>query len=147
MVTAEEARRMRVNKGSVNHETYKDMHGKIQNRIKTAAARGATFVEYRIPPMVPGRPIYDVSHAVRYNQEKLRNAGFAVEVADGDVLRVDWKKPAAPRAQPKPQSQSPRPQPPPKPQPKKKTAELGPAFGTSESISQKLANLKEKLKW
>ena len=135
---------MRVNKGSVNHETYKDMYGKIQNRIKTAAARGATFVEYRIPPMVPGRPIYDVSHAVRYNQEKLRNAGFAVEVTDGDVLRVDWKKPAAaaaPRAQPKPQFQSPR-----QPQPKKKT-ELGPAFGTSESISQKLANLKEKLKW
>lgn len=55
-----------------------------------AASRGDTGIEYKIPPLVPGRPPYEILHAIRYNRDKLRNAGFVVEIAE-DVLLVNWK--------------------------------------------------------
>ena len=143
MVTAAEARQLRVSKGAVNHETYKEIYGKLSNRIKLAAARGETSLEYRVPPLVPGRPMYDMSHAVRYNADKLRHAGFAVDARD-DVLTVDWKPPPAP----------------PKAVAAKKKAAATPAAaaqtppkntfvgsGPSTAISKKLQDLRKKLKW
>jgi len=131
MVTADEARQLRVSKGAVNHETYKEIYGKLSNRIKLAAARGETSLEYHVPPLIPGRPMYDISHAVRYNADKLRHAGFTVDI-DADLLRVDWTAPAVPKKIPK---QPPAKQPPAK-QPSKPLA-----------ISQKLQELKNKLTW
>lgn len=136
MVTADEARRLRVTKGSVNHETYKSIYVKIQNRIKIAAARGDTSIQYRIPPLVPGRPIYDVTHALRYNRDKLKLAGFRVVDTD-DVLDIDWRV-----AEKLPAQQHPKPKP--KPPPEKKPLETS-SFGTSAGISSKLADLKKKL--
>lgn len=141
MVTADEARRIRVRKGSVNHETYKGIHEKISNRITAAAQRGETSVDYRIPPIIPGRPIYDINHAIRYNTDKLRNSGFTVECAD-DLLKIDWK----PKKSQKPPPIAPQPIKPlrPKPQTKTKTP-LN--LKNSSAISQKLLDLKKKLNW
>jgi hypothetical protein len=136
MVTAEEARRLRVTKGSVNHETYKSIYAKIQNRIKVAAARGDTSIQYRIPPLIPGRPMYDITHALRYNRDKLKLAGFNVFETD-DVLDIDWRVVA----------EKPPPLPPPiNPKTIRKRKPLESAsFGTSAGISSKLADLKKKL--
>jgi hypothetical protein len=133
MVTAEEARRLRVTKGSVNHETYKSIYAKIQNRIKVAAARGDTSIQYRIPPLVPGRPIYDITHALRYNRDKLKLAGFRVVDTD-DVLDIDWRIVAAEKKMPPPRQKAKKPP---------ETSSSG--FGTSAGISSKLADLKKKL--
>ena len=131
MVTADEARQLRVSKGAVNHETYKEIYSKLSNRIKLAAGRGETSLEYHVPPLIPGRPMYDISHAVRYNADKLRHAGFAVDI-DADLLRVDWTAPApVPKEKPKQKKQPPPPPPPSKPL----------------AISQKLQELKNKLTW
>ena len=138
MVTADEARRIRVRKGSVNHETYKGIHEKISNRITAAAQRGETYVEYRIPPIVPGRPIYDINHAIRYNADKLRLAGFTVDPVD-DLLKIDWKPKPKPKARQTPQSPA-RPKP---PQPTQQKVN----FKSSGAISQKLMDLKKKLNW
>lgn len=143
MVTAEEARRIRVRKGSVNHETYKGIHEKICNRITTAAQRGDTSVEYRIPPIVPGRPIYDINHAIRYNADKLRHAGFTVDPED-DLLKIDWKPQPQPQHHADSTPKKPKPKPKPKPTPKKPTS-LN--FKSSGAISQKLLDLKKKLNW
>lgn len=146
MVTADEARHIRVRKGSVNHETYKGIHEKISNRITAAAQRGETSVEYRIPPIVPGRPIYDVKHAIRYNADKLRNSGFTVDPVD-DLLKIDWKPKPKPKPKPKTRQMTqspihPKPrQPKPKPQPQKLN------FKSSGAITQKLLDLKKKLNW
>ena len=138
MVTADEARRIRVRKGSVNHETYKGIYEKISNRITAAAQRGETYVEYRIPPIVPGRPIYDVTHAIRYNADKLRLAGFTVDPVD-DLLKIDWKPKPKPKPRQTPQSPA-RPKP---PQPTQQKVN----FKSSGAISQKLMDLKKKLNW
>lgn len=135
MVTAEEARELRVKKGAVNHETYKEIYGKVCNRIKAAAARGSTSTEFKIPPFVPGRPMYTMSHAVRYNADKLRHAGFVVTLADdADKLKIDW----SPRtASPSQKKKKPAVQ-----EPKKK---LDAEYGTSSGITRKLEDLKKKL--
>ena len=138
MVTADEARRIRVRKGSVNHETYKGIYEKISNRITAAAQRGETSVDYRIPPIIPGRPIYDVTHAIRYNADKLRLAGFTVDPVD-DLLKIDWKPKPKPKARQTPQSPA-RPKP---PQPTQQKVN----FKSSGAISQKLMDLKKKLNW
>lgn len=91
MVTADDARTLRSNKGIVNHQTYKLIYERIQHRIQYAAKKGYTQTEYTIPPIVPGRPMYDVSHAVRYTRDKLRYNGFKVTEVHPDVLLIDWK--------------------------------------------------------
>lgn len=141
MVTAEEARRLRVTKGSVNHETYKGIYAKIQNRIKVAAARGDTSIQYRIPPFVPGRPIYDITHALRYNRDKLKLAGFRV-VETEDVLGIDWRVVEKP---PPPKSKKPKPKAKPPEKPLATSNQMTSSFGTSAGISSKLADLKKKL--
>jgi hypothetical protein len=91
MVTADDARTLRSNKGVVNHQTYKMIYERIQHRIQYAARKGYTQTDYTIPPIVPGRPMFDVSHAVRYTRDKLRYNGFRVTEIEEDVLRIDWK--------------------------------------------------------
>lgn len=161
MVTAEEARRIRTTKGSVNHDTYKSIFLTIEKRIKQAAARGATSIQYRIPPLIPGRPMYKIKHAVRYNRDKLQLLGFEVLVED-DVLTVDWKqKPPVKEKKPQPAQPAQPAQPvssaaarsgPKLPKSQQKsiktvsTNTFDTGFKTSSAITQKLQNLKLKLK-
>jgi hypothetical protein len=139
MVTAEEARRLRVNKGAVNHETYKEIYRKVSGRITAAASRGETSLEYRVPPLIPGRPMYNITHAVRYNVDKLRHNGFEV-LPDDDILYVNWKTDTAP-----PPAKTKKKQPPQLQQPPQPPAPSS-GFKSSASISAKLQELKHKLK-
>ena len=91
MVTADDARTLRSNKGVINHETYKIIYERVQHRIQYAAKKGYTQTDFTIPPIVPGRPMYELSHAVRYTRDKLRYNGFEVTEVDTDVLQIDWK--------------------------------------------------------
>ncbi len=138
MVTADEARRIRVNKGAVNHETYKEIYGKITNRIKLAAARGDSNLEFTIPPLIPGRPMYEMSHAMRYNRDKLIHNGFRVDTLSNDMLRIDWKPDADASKNTQPRKTV---------APAAKTPALTKSFGSSTGISEKLQLLKQKLKW
>jgi len=137
-VTADEARRIRLKKGAVNHETYKEIYGKITNRIKLAAARGDSDLEFAIPPLIPGRPMYDMMHAMRYNRDKLVHNGYRVDTHADDTLRIDWKPDVnAPKnAQPRKTVA-----------PAAKTPALTKSFGSSTGISEKLQLLKQKLQW
>lgn len=94
MVTADEARQLRQKKGVVNHETYKMIYAKIQNRITYAASKGYTKTDYVVPSIIPGRPMFSVSHAIRYVRDKLRYNGFEVtELPHSDTIRIDWGPP------------------------------------------------------
>lgn len=96
LLTAAEVQRVRTDRAAVNHATYKGILEKLYDRIRHHAAMNHTTLEYSVPGLVPGRPMYDVSHATRYVVEKLRLGGFRVEVADTGALTVDWT-PAPPR--------------------------------------------------
>jgi hypothetical protein len=80
----------RIKKARVNHETYKQLYTALHDRIKRRASTNVTHLLYVVPPIVPGRPVYDPIHAARYITDKLRRGGFRVESAQGHVLFIDW---------------------------------------------------------
>lgn len=95
MVTAADMRRLREDKSKVNHETYKTIYHQVTRRIEMHGQMGELDLTAKVPHYVPGRPIYDVSHATRYVTEKLRIAGFEATSygdATGDFfVRISWK--------------------------------------------------------
>lgn len=146
MATADEARRLRVEKGAVNHETYRSIFDKIVQRIELRARRGGTDIEYRIPPIVPGRPIFDVTHAVRYCRDKLVHRGFSVDVIDDVILAINWKQDArTARTAKTVAAKYARPLPPPSPKPSPKTTASMPK--TTADIGKRLELLARKLNW
>lgn len=117
LLTVSDVQQVRVERARVNHETYKKLYGVVHDRIKRRAEVNATHLTYAVPPFVPGRPVYNVTHAARYITDKLRRGGFSVWASDdGATLFVDWApKPkrlhlaaaAAPPPQPPARSRAP----------------------------------------
>lgn len=135
MTTAGDAQRMRFEKASMNHATYKIILGQIQQKIRSHAMMRETSVTVRVPEYVPGRPVYRVHRAARYVTEKLRILGFeASKYGAGTTFFVDvaWKS-AAP---------APRPPKPPKP-PKRRDAPN--IVVTSADVSDRLDALRRRL--
>ena len=97
MLTVRDLHSQRQARAQVNHETYKQLWRQAQDRIRARADNKATDLVWQVPPLVPGRPVYTVSHAARYVADKLRRGGFEVTVAapqpDVQVLYIDWKRP------------------------------------------------------
>lgn len=103
MVTAADMHAIRVQKSRVNHETYKEIYGRVSERIKVHGNMGARDIVLKIPSYVAGRPLYDVTHATRYVVEKLKLAGFEVRAQSDDTVYVSWKRPPpAPKKPPRP---------------------------------------------
>lgn len=107
MLTVRELQQKREARAKVNHETYKFLLRQAQDRVRLRAENKCTDLLWQVPPLVPGRPIYTVSHAARYITDKLRRGGFEVTPAapapDVHVLYISWK------AQPEAQRRSPAP--------------------------------------
>lgn len=103
-LTVAELQTQREARASVNHETYKQLLGQVQDRIRARAQNDFRDFMWQVPPLVPGRPLYTVSHAARYVSEKLRRGGFEVTVAapgqDVHVLYITWTRAPPPRAPP-----------------------------------------------
>ena len=114
-LTVDDVRQIRAQKAGVNHATYKTIYNSIETAITRRAARGDTSIDYVVPPFIPGRPMYQLDHAIRYCREKLHLNGFHVSVKDSDVLLIDWK-PQPPQGKPQPPQGKPQP---PRPQPQR----------------------------
>ena len=100
MLTVADLQRERQAKAVVNHETYKQLLQQVQRLLRGRADAKATDLLWPVPPLVPGRPVYTVSHAARYVADKLRRGGFHVVTAapqpDVHVLYITWS--ATPQA-------------------------------------------------
>lgn len=96
-LTVRELRAARQQKFSVNHETYKQLWTLAQERIRARDDAGMRSMVFDIPPFVPGRPVFDPSHAARYVAAKLRRGGFRVEELPHSV-HVSWDETPAERA-------------------------------------------------
>ncbi len=142
MLTVHELRRQREARASVNHETYKQLLGQVQGRIRARADNKQQDLVWQVPPLVPGRPLYTVSHAARYVSEKLRRGGFEVAVlapqADVCVLCISW---ATPRGE-KPA----RPPPPPRTTPAAAEPAMPPLRHTMDEATRTLEKLKARLR-
>lgn len=94
MLTVEELQGHRQARATVNHDTYKQLWHQVQGTIRTRAANNFKDLLWQIPPLVPGRPVFNAAHAARYVSEKLRLGGFVVSVAspapDVQMLYITW---------------------------------------------------------
>lgn len=103
MLTVKELQKQREAKARVNHETYKMLLRQVQDRLRLRADNRCADLLWQVPPLVPGRPVYKVSHAARYITDKLRRGGFDVAPAapapDVHVLYISW---AATQPRPRP---------------------------------------------
>ena len=159
-LTVDDARHIISQKASVNHGTYKQIYIKLEGIISRRASRGDTSLEYVVPPFVPGRPMYNIDHAVRYCKEKLQHNGFDVNIGDvKDVLLINWKipskkRPPTPLPPPPPNHHIPQPKPAQSSDPNLLFVSTGRTGGTGgtggtgvqkSKVSATLSHLKQKL--
>lgn len=144
MLTAAEARGIRVARASVNHDTYKSLAQMCSEKIKAASGMNATRVTWQVPPFVTGRPIYKLTHAVRYVTEKLQRRGFKVShLTPTGLLLVDWAKEKKRKGRKtKPPKKH---KPPPHVQHVPMSVPMQQHSGGGKTLSQKLADLKRGL--
>lgn len=147
MLTVHELRRQREAKARVNHETYKQLLGQVQGRIRARADNKFQDLMWQVPLMVPGRPLFAVSHAARYVSEKLRRGGFDVTVVapqpDVAILCISWSvKKERDDKRGDNNNAPPAPPPPPPPPPSSRPA---PLRHSMEEASRSLEKLKARL--
>lgn len=94
MLTVGDVQAVRLDRARTNHETYKLVLQRVYDRIRHRTSLNGTDLTYAIPPFVPGRPVYDPSHAARYVTEKLQRGGFRVAADEAGSLVIDWSLPA-----------------------------------------------------
>lgn len=138
LLTADEVNGVRARRASVNHETYKVILQRVYDRIRHQAAMNRSDLAYALPAIVPGRPVYDAAHAMRYVTDKLRLGGFEV-ATDGPMIYASWKpaRQATPAAATTPKK--------PKPNKPKKPRAAPAAKSTPGDLSRRLEILKYKL--
>lgn len=93
MLTVGDVQAIRLDRARTNHESYKLVLQRVYDRIRNRTSLNHTDLSYSIPPFIPGRPVYDLSHAARYVTEKLQRGGFAVTGGTNGVLLIDWSLP------------------------------------------------------
>lgn len=99
-LTVAELAGVREQRAGVNHETYRMLWDQVQETVRARNSVGAREFTWHVPPLVPGRPLYDPSHAARYVRDKLRRGGFGVAPAGPSSMLVSWDLPAAAPAAP-----------------------------------------------
>ncbi len=134
MLRVEDLHHSRRQRASVNHESYKILLHKVYDRIRHRATLDMSDIAYTVPPIIPGRPIYNPGHAARYITEKLKRGGFSVtqstDANNSIVLAVSWPPPTAAA---------------PPSKPKKPKSKAKPLAVSSKSLSDRLQNLKARL--
>jgi len=79
-------------RSSMNRQTYKHLLQCCHDQIRQRAAYNVKIMEFRIPPVVPGRPPFKQERAARYICDKLRHGGFQADAIGPGVLLVDWSR-------------------------------------------------------
>lgn len=147
MLTVGDVQAVRLDRARTNHETYKIVLQRVYDRIRHRTSLNGTDLTYAVPPFVPGRPVYDPSHAARYVTEKLQRGGFAVTTDDAGSLVVDWSLPAT-RATARKVAGKKAPAATPAATPKTADGQTrGPGRGPGRGLSERLEALKARLKF
>ena len=78
-------------RSTTNHDSYRIVLGQCVDAIRSAAPF-STNTDFMLPVFLPSRPIFDLTHAVRYVAEKLRWHGFVVTHPSSFCLHIDWSR-------------------------------------------------------
>lgn len=90
MLSLAEIATMRNARADVNHETYKLILEQCMHTIRPHVLY-SNSVDYTLPPWIPGRPLYDLDHAIRYLTDKLSYHGYTVTRKGTHTIKVGWK--------------------------------------------------------
>ena len=79
----------RTKKHSKNHEIYKELLQCVYNKIKMKNELGHLSMMYVLSPIMPGKPLINLDHAIMYITKKLKAGNFKIQCAN-NVLYIDW---------------------------------------------------------
>lgn len=90
MVNIKDLEKKRKEKSERNHELYRGFFYEISEKIKNRDSLGNRNMIHRIPTIVIGFPMYDITHAIQYVISKLQTNGFFVCLWHDNYLYIDW---------------------------------------------------------
>ena len=77
-------------KAKANHETYKEILQMCYKQIQTKSTLCKNSVFFIMPPIVVGKPTYNMEHAGNYIMAKLEKGGFKVSRQSNVCLFIQW---------------------------------------------------------
>lgn len=90
VVTARELREEQKKKIRKSKDTYKQFAEQCYKRLEYANEQGKTNIQYILPPLKIGMPLYDINFALSYVRTKLMKNGFKVVISGQNSLYIDW---------------------------------------------------------
>lgn len=81
--------KIRNKKHNKNHEIYKEILENICNKIHMKNRLGHVNMTYVLSPIMPGKPLVNIEHAMMYIIRKLKAGKFKVTVMN-NILFIDW---------------------------------------------------------
>ena len=75
-----------------NRELYKEILEICEKKIIYRNSIGGDKAKFKIPYLIVGKPIYNVTHAMMYVIRKLKKQGFTIESVHENEIEVYWGK-------------------------------------------------------
>jgi hypothetical protein len=79
----------RARKHKKNHEIYKELLEQIYTKIKNKNQLGHVNMTYLISPIIPGKPLINIEHAMMYICRKLNAGNFKTRVSN-NIIYIEW---------------------------------------------------------
>ena len=98
MFSVRDIQEMNKKKVDVKKETFKVLLTKFSHKIKSTYLSGGHDTILRIPPMVLGYPMYNVSQATWYLKRQLDLLGYRTIVPFDGAIYVSWASTAVSKA-------------------------------------------------
>ena len=77
-------------KHNINKEIYKELLQQVYSKIRFKNSFGHTQFLYRLSPIIPGKPLVNVEHALMYITRKLQSGKFRVSRYFYNTIFIDW---------------------------------------------------------
>ena len=80
-------------KKTVKNDAYNEILKECYSKVKTRNRLGYKTIEYKIPSILFGYPLYDINDLATFIIRKLQKGGFTVYVMQGSTsLLISWEK-------------------------------------------------------
>jgi len=103
MITTRDIQQSRLKRAKINHATYKLLYNMLATKIRSLldVYPPVHKTTWKMPYMIPGRPLYQHCRALNYIRDKLAYGGFHVRTDDAQLLvHVSWENIIKPKHPP-----------------------------------------------
>lgn len=81
---------LQTKKHNTNKEIYKELLHQVYTKIKLKNSLGHSQLLYQLSPIIPGKPLINVEHALLYITRKLQYGKFKVSRYFYNTIIIDW---------------------------------------------------------